>query len=390
MARFQLGSEIRDVVLDGSDSEARLRYSEAQRALFHAGYVRVRDPAREPEFRDDEPRDAELERALHENPDDDQTWLVYADHYIQHGHARGPLIAIESAPVKNVVHRAEREAQARRIRREGPDLLDGITVKSGLDVRWKRGFLHRVRLHGAYERGECEDLLFTVLRHPSARFLRELELDAYHRTAQDHRLLLDVLLHHVPPPPLRVLRIEYPAMEWTGFPPLGALGELGNVFPQLEHLHLESDDTTSLAGLAVPRAKKLTFITSNVLRHTMRAIAEAPWPELEELTLRFGSASPCKIDDVRFIFTLPKLRVLRLEALELANAFVEELVHSPLAKQLEVLDLHYSALDDRGAHVLAQSRGAFPADFRCYVERTRITDTGLNLLEAAGLMPDWW
>ena len=384
MARFQSGSEIREVVLEGDSDEARLHYCDAQRELLHAGWVRVRDPARELEFRDDDPRDPELERALRENPDDDQTWLVYADHYIQHGHPRGPLIAIESAPVKNIVHRAEREAESRKVRHASPDLIGSLAKRRGWSYKWKRGFVHYARIYDGFARGEAEDLLFDILRHPSMRFLRELELDGWHYDSQDHRLLVDLVLHHVPPPPLRMLRIEYPSDEWSGSPPLGDLGSLGSVYPLLEDVYLECDDTTRVAGLALPRAKRFSFITANMLRHTIAAIATAPWHELEELTLRFGSASPCTIADVRFIFALPKLRGLCLEAAAFTNGIVEELVCSPLAKQLEHLDLRYGALDDRGAQILAQSRSLLHPDLALFVQRTQLSQAGWTSLENAG------
>jgi uncharacterized protein (TIGR02996 family) len=376
MARFQSGGEIRDVAL-GDDRRA---YCDDQRALLAAGWTRVCDPACEEKF-PDHPQDERLEAAIRENPDDDQAWLVYADLLIERGHPRGPLVALESAPVKNIVQRAEREAESRRLRNATAEHFGrGLVGRGGLSVRWRRGFIHSARIHGAFARGAAEDLLFDLLRHPCGRFLRELELTCWHHDAQDHRLLVDLLAHAAPAPPLRRLVIEYATDAWTGFPPLGDVGALSHAYPALEILQLEGDDTTRFAGLSLPRAKRFRFETSRMPSHVPRALAAAPWPALEELELWFRD-STCTVDDVRFVLALPRLARLRVLAAPWANELALAIVSSPIAAHLAMLDLRYGGFDDRGATALVAARGAFPAAFELRVDCTRLSPDVRGALE---------
>jgi uncharacterized protein (TIGR02996 family) len=388
MARFQSGSEIREVVLAADTEDARRDYCDAQRELFAAGWVRVRDPAREIDYPEDTARDEALEHALHESPDDDQLWLVYADCYIDHGHPRGPLMAIESAPVKNIVQRAEREADAHRMRIElGDALAMGITAHAGLNLRWRRGFIYRAVLHGEFLRGVVEDRLFDLLRHPSARFLRELAINCSHVDAQDHRLLVDVLLHAAPP--LRSLAIAYESERWAGYAPLGDLGSLGSVYPLLEDVRLDGDNTTRFAGLSLPRVKRFELRTMELPAHTLRELGRAPWPALEELVVGLHATS-CTFEDARFVLALPRLERLRMIAAPFANELVEALVASPLAARLQILDLRESRFDDHGAAILAAARSRFPQKLRCYISRTRVSSDGRELLEAADIDIERW
>lgn len=390
MARFQSGTEIHDVVLDGDNGIARREYCERQLELLEQGYRRVRDPTREPDYPDD-PRDPALERTLHDNPDDDQTWLVYADHFIERGHPRGALMALESAPVLNVVQRAQREAEAHGLRLAAMDVLAGpLAGRAGLNLRWRRGFIHRASLHGEFDRGAAEDLLFELLRHPSARFLRELELSCWHHDAQDHRLLFATLLHAAHAPPLRTLAIEYDTPRWVGYPPLGDVGALGVRYPLLEDISIAGDETTRFTGISLPRATRFAFTTTRLQLHAIRAIAKADWPVLEEIELWFRE-SPCTFDEARFVLRLPALRRLRVLAAPFANELVEALVVSPLAAQIDLLDLRHGALDDHGARMLIYYPGCFPSNMRCYVGRTNITEAGVELLEDHDIETEgWW
>jgi uncharacterized protein (TIGR02996 family) len=385
MARFESGGEIRDVAL-GDDRRA---YCDAQRELLAAGWTRVRDPACEAAFPDD-PRDPALEAAIRENPDDDQPWLVYADLLIERGHPRGPLVALESAPVNNIVQRAEREAEARRMRNATAEHFGlGLRGRSGLNVRWRRGFIHSAAIHGAFARGAAEDLLFDLLRHPCARFLRELELKCWHHDAQDHRLLVDLLAHAAPAPPLRKLTIEYATEEWTGFPPLGDIGALAVTYPALEILRLEGDDTTRFTSLALPRAKRFGFETTGLTTHALRAIAAAPWPALEDLELWFRD-SPCTAHDLRFVLGLPNLTALRILAAPFADAVVEMLCASPIAARIAELDLRHGELTARGVDALVAARTAFPERFELRIDSARVAPELRYQLRDANIDVGWW
>ena len=380
MARFQRGDEIRDVVRD--DGRA---YCEEQLALLADGWRRIR--AEDELELPDDPRDDGLERALRENPDDDQLWLVYADLYIERNHPRGQIMAIESAPVKNVVHRAEREAQTEQLREAARDVLVGPLQRRGLALKWRRGFVYAATLRGQYELGEAEDALWSLLRHPSARFLRELVLDVGHRDGQDHRLLV-ALVQHVAPP-LRQLAIEYESLEWVGFPPLGPLGAIGGALPLLEDLVISSDDTLDLRGLSLPRAKRFKVQTIGLRPATLAHLRAAPWPNLEDFAVTLGNCT-CTPADFGFVFdgSLSRLRKLTLTSAPFANEIVEAFVGSPIVRQLHLLDLSQGRLDDRVVEMLVAARASFAGEFRI---RAAVDGEQRQALLDANLFADrWW
>lgn len=376
MASFHREGETRVVARD-EDGRA---YCEAQLALLGDGWTRERPPIAEP-------IDDELERALHANPDDDATWLVYADHYIEHGHPRGQIMAIESAPVKNVVHRAEREAQGEQLRVAAGDLL--AFHRTGVSTRWRRGFIYEARLHGGHPRGDLEDLLWELLAHASARFLRELVIDCWHQDGQDHRLIVALVLHAAPP--LRKLVIEYDPSEWVGFAPLGVVGHIGGVFPRLEELALATDETIDLRGLAMPHARRFVLTTNLMRRGMLDPIAAAPWPELVELGLTFGRDCKLEVESLDFVFSLPKLRTLRLNAAPFGNAIVERFVASPIAARVTRLELRNGLVDDAGVEMLVAARDRLPEKFYLDIYATRVTSDGRDMLAEANIDYErWW
>lgn len=384
MARFESGGQIRDVAL-GDDRRACCA---AQRELLAAGWKRVRAPS-EPDF-PDEVRDEALEQAIRENPDDDAPWLVYADLLIERGHPRGPLVALESAPVKNIVQRAEREAEARRMRHAAPEHFGaGLAGRAGVSLRWRRGFIYSAHVTGAFAQGDAEDLLFDLLRHPCARFLRELELTCWHHDVQDHRLLVDLLAHAAPTPPLRKLTIGYATPEWAGFPPLGDIGALSAAYRALEILRLEGDDTTRFAGLALPKAKRFGFETTGMTAHAMRAIATAPWPALEDLEL-WCRDSACTVHDLEFVLALPRLSSLRVLAAPFADELVEMICAAPIARRIDELDLRHGDFSARGAQALLAARDAFPESCELRVDPARLTPELRYALRDANIDVGWW
>lgn len=382
MARFERGSEIREVVL-ADDREA---YCEAQRTLLADGWSRIRDPLREQAYADD-PRSAALERAIREDPDDDPTWLVLADFLVQHGHPRGALVALEAAPARTVVERAEREAEARRLRAASAAQLEDGLARTGLSLRWRRGYVHEATLHGTFARGDAEDLVFDLLRHPSTRFLRELVIGCAHRDALDHRLVLALVLHADPRPPLRRLAVGHLG-RYIGHPPLGDLGALGTAYPLLEDLELDSDATTSFAGLTLPRARRFALRADDLPPRMLAELARAAWPALEELSLTFGEGSACTAEDVRpLLGALPNVRVLRLRAARFAGALVEVFLAAPIAHQVRLLDLSWAAVDDRAAELLLAARDRLAPGFRC--ELAGLGDAARRALEDAELLDRW-
>lgn len=367
MPRFQRGDETREAV--GID---------AQLALLADGFVRLSNR----EIDDTgEPRDADLERSIHDNPDDDQAWLVYADLLIERGHPRGQLVALESAPVKNIVQRAEREAEARRMRHAAGDLLAGsLAGRSGLNLKWKRGFIHSAKIAGSFAPEAAADLVVDLLAHPSARFLRELEIACFHEDTTDHRLFAALVLHAPAPPPLRRLWIVE-----SNNVLLGDIGALGTVFPQLEQVRLHGQ--CRLDGLALPRVHWFDHDTTVLGADVVRALATAPWPALHTLDLDCDACT-LPFGEFAWVLELPKLSTLRLRGATFANELVAALARHPIAAQIDRLDLGSANIDDEHVALLVKARSRLHAKLRI---DARFTAEGRDMLDAANIDYErWW
>ncbi len=389
MARFHSATEIFDVWVDGMavltrrgdlpperemSAEPWTRYRELQRVLLRDGWSRVRDPAREVDYPDD-PRDDALEAALRTNFDDDETWRVYADHLIERGHPRGPLMALESAPVKNIVERAEREAESRRMRLAVADVLGGaLAGRAGLNLRWRRGFIDEARLGGTYVPGRTEDVLFELLRHPSARLLRVLAIDC--SGDADYGLVVELLLHADPAPPLRALEITGGTAE---------LGTLGSSYPRLERLVLVT--SANLDGIALPHVEYLSLLPATL--SNLSALAAASWPALHTLEIELERDGRCVIDHLQWLFDRPppRLTTLQIYGAEFGGAIVDAFVGSPLVRQLERLDLRHGYVEQHAGVALYAARPALHPKFRLDVSQ-RFEDEWWSALRDAELVVD--
>jgi uncharacterized protein (TIGR02996 family) len=204
VARFERDGEVFEIT---SESGA---YHAQQRRHLAAGWTRVHDPRCE-EPLDGEPRDPTLEAALRADPFDAAVVLVYADWLQQRGHPRGALIAVQhqlagrpgDGGLRDEERRLLDDAEAlmsrplvthlamRRARPGQPsvELAASRSMYGGGTVIWDHGFLREASLE-LRRRGADEDLLWELLRHPSARFLTALEL----RVARDRDLALAAAL----------------------------------------------------------------------------------------------------------------------------------------------------------------------------------------------------
>src|SRR5258706_2197662 len=190
---------------------ARDDYARFQSQRLREGWHRVRDPDRERAF-DGEPIDPALEAALAADPGDAQVALVYADWLQQREHWRGDLIAVQHARHDRPDDPKLADAEQRLFADHLPEVFGPLwshVEHDGADIEltWELGFIKTARLVGKQHDGESEDLLWELLRHPSARFLRELDIGCHHSGDQDNELICDLLLHAGPTPPLRRLVI---------------------------------------------------------------------------------------------------------------------------------------------------------------------------------------
>src|SRR6478672_5881113 len=86
-----------------------------------------------------------LEARLRANPDDWESWLVYADWLTDQGDLRGTLIGLEhklaTAGLSEEEHRAL-QAQAKALAEEHQqEWLEGWSVPADAHLQWRHGFI---------------------------------------------------------------------------------------------------------------------------------------------------------------------------------------------------------------------------------------------------------
>ena len=390
MSRYALGGDVWQIVqagtqlqIGGSSQRAVTRTfrTPEQAAAAHdklvaeklaAGYL----PAA------GDPRSAELEAAIAANPDDGDAYAIYADWLEREGDPRGPLIAAQIAG-----ERAERsgkrdkkiDAAAAKLFAEHADYFLGPLAELAADAArdadptfvWRYGYLYKAYLH-AERHQPIAARVAQLLAHPSARFLGELALGGRSQDAN----MQDAIgaLAARAPASLRALRL-WAAQKLE-------LGALWPALPELRRLAL-AGQAIALGPIELPALEKLSIVDSELPHASARAIACAPWPRLRELELDFSTGyltGDASIDDVFALLArrdLPALTRLALRHTRYIREVVIELAASPLAAQLEQLDLSNNQMTDEHARALAAAGARLP--------RLAALDVSANKLSPAGV-----
>jgi hypothetical protein len=156
------------------------------------------------------------------------------------------------------------------------------------------------------------------------------------------------------------------------------IGEVGAVitksFPALRSLKLHSGaqdwrdegETFSVDGLALPELETLVIETCAMTKHRLLGVMNAKLPKLTTLELWFGGVERDADANAKGLARLlsgkafPAVTKLALKNHELAADLIPMLATSPLAAQLETLDLSMSTLDATTAPLLAEIADRFP------------------------------
>lgn len=330
----------------------------------------------------------EIEHKLIENPDDVDTYLVYADFLQSQGDPRGELI---------VLHQQGKQAEAEALLEKHAEHFYGdfnhyrhtLEGDEQPAFDWHLGFIRSARL--GYDSNEGEDdetlpmVLTALLRHPSGALLRDITISI--NMLDDGGYFEPVLqvLGSVGAPCLRSLRVgefsnaggpggegDYVyEISWTS---IGDASSLWKGVPRLEKLVIQSglgstsassDNDDRFGDIQLPRLKYFEAITGAMSQHCIQSLAAAKWPELETLKIWFGSSDygfSGGIDDIQPILDargLPKLKYLGLMNAEFTDDVIEPLIRSRILPQLEVLDLSYGTMTDEGAQRIAANKAAF-------------------------------
>jgi uncharacterized protein (TIGR02996 family) len=326
-----------------------------------------------------DPRHPELELAIANDPESPASYSVFADWLQSQGDPRGNVMAIAIAAEA----RGDDDGKtfAKELKKNFHDLLGPLAALAAPErgaregdpdvFAWRFGVIHGAYLHA--DRQKPIDLaLDQILRHASGRFLVELTL------VQNERIqdAIDVLARRAPAS-LRGLRL------WAVSN--GNLAELWPALPRLRRLAL-SGHALALGRLELAELERLELVDSQMPAASGRALLQAPFPVLEQLRLDFGSGyttGDASIDDIFALLArrdLPALHQLALVRTRYIRELVIELAQSPLARQLEQLDLSHNQMTDDNAIELARRRASFPRLANLDVSGNRLTRRGLDAL----------
>lgn len=190
--------------------------------------------------------DAELVRAIVENPDEDSAYLVYADWLMAQSDPRGELIVLQ--------HDADEADRARKatLKRAAKALLDRHAARflgpladfkhGTFDITWRYGFARKLVLQWTHHRRRMEtdgalEQLAAVLEHPSFAFIIELQLGAVFDDDRELDLqgVIDTLVELRRPACVRMLELGITNAErvttdsWEFGPLIAALPQLRRI-----------------------------------------------------------------------------------------------------------------------------------------------------------------
>lgn len=284
MARFEKAGKVFEI------TSADGRYGTEQRRHLRDGWARVADLRCEVPL-GAEPINPTLEEALRADPKDLGAAVVYADWLQQQGHPRGALIAVQHRLSMNPGDAELVEAERKivedakdallskpllahfSIGRAGNETALSRNLYDGGAITFDHGFIRKARLE-LKRRGGDEDLLWELLRHPSARVLDSLEINV--DTSRDIALVV-TLLTHGPRPPLRslVIRAEHGGMTVD-------LAGIDAAFPLLEELVVDAHNHR-FGRLELPHLRRLDVRSPRT--DLPRLLASRTWPALESLAI---------------------------------------------------------------------------------------------------------
>jgi uncharacterized protein (TIGR02996 family) len=324
---------------------------------------------------------ADLEARIADDPDDLDAWLVLADLLQKRGDPQGELIALQIAADKVPAETKKAPARMAFIRafaKHAPKLIEPLR-KHGASFKdpyaepyvWRTGFVRRAVITGPLQQPyvvtpEVVMAAADLLALPAGRFLTEL---TFHTSrSSDVSGLLDALTAHPP----RALQ-ELDLVAWCYPDQLSAIWQ---AVPRLRRISITAADL-KLDGLELPEARRAAFLAGRLTTPALAAIAAAPWPVLERLEVRAGAANTRWIDDGGAVeeddilasfedvapllrrSDLPALTHLRIRKASFAGGVLRALCESPLAGQLEVIDLSGGTLTPQDIAYASQRKAVF-------------------------------
>jgi uncharacterized protein (TIGR02996 family) len=372
MPRYVLGSEVWQVVQHGKQlaitangKPTTRTFQTAAHAAAQMGKLVADKLAAGYEAAQLDPREPTLEAAIIADPDHDAAYAVYGDWLEHQGDPRGALIALQLAARGD----PKLETAVKKHLAEHADYFLGPLAALGDGaLTWARGYIDKLYLQP--QTVELETWLARALAHPSARFASEISIGC------DVKADAIAVLATSAPPTLRGLRLR------------GWQQDLAPLWPAMRGLRRLTlgGQNLALGELDLPALQRFYIADSSLSYASAHAIAHAAWPELERLRIDFGTGyvtGDASIDDIFALLArrdLPALRRLALLHTRYIREVVIELVASPLAPQLEQLDLSFNQMTDVHAIELAKHKERFGRLQLLDVSGNRLSSVGLGAL----------
>ncbi len=345
-------------------------------------------------------RHPDLEKAILADPYDSLGYTVYADWLQEQGDPRGELMSLHLAAETKRDGKAAKAAAGLLASNAdyflGP-LANHTKTYDGNDTdafTWRFGFIHAAKLsHNQYTnkdfKGTLAEVLETLLRHPSGRFLTELVFGFNNDPNEDPLDDLIGILAKKAPATIRKLHFGdfvYPDETEMSWYHVGKLGKVWKAVPQLQTLIVQGGDF-ELGTIELPEVLRAEFRTGGLSAASAKAIAKAVWPKIEHLEVWYGDdnyGGTAKVADVMAL--LDRRDLLRLTSLGIKNTqFTDELcgvlAAGELLPQLTRLDLSMGVMTDEGAELLATRKDAFKHLAELDVSRNYLTKAGLATLK---------
>jgi uncharacterized protein (TIGR02996 family) len=345
-------------------------------------------------------RNPELEKAIDADPYDVSAYMVYADWLQGQGDPRGELISLQlAAETKRDARLAKAAAALIENNAEiflGP-LAEHTKTYDGNDrdaFTWRFGFIHAAKLsHSHYTNedfeGSMAEVLETLLRHPSGRFVTELVFGFNNDPNEDPLDDLIGILARKAPATIRKLHFgdfEYPDETEMSWYHVGNLGKLWKAVPHLQSLIVQGGDF-ELGTLELPALTRAEFRTGGLSTASANAIAKATWPRIEHLEVWYGddnyggTATVVEAEALLARTDLPRLSSLGLRNTSFTDELCGVLATSRLLPQLTRLDLSMGIMTDEGARLLETHKAAFKHLDALDVSDNYLTKAGLAALK---------
>ena len=323
-------------------------------------------------------RNAELERVIASDPDNDDAFLVYGDWLQAHGDPRGELASLQHAlpPELDV-------ELARQMPGASPPLSTSASTEvelgeqimafqvrhkeyltwhldSFVDLRWHLGFIQSATIgerSRSLSAANSDAVLRSLLDLPAAPFMRGVAVEEPRH--------VEALMAAGKPPLLRDLAIvnsPFPQPIYRSAMPLGtqffsaatvSVDGIGRAFPGLQTLRLYAY-AVHLGNVACPGLRQLEIMTGPESKEPLLAFAGAEWPVLRSLRLCAVDPNP---DDMWRALAGKRLHAVQELGLTIERD-VGVLAQLPVLSQLRCLTL-YGWLPDTGVEELVAQREAF-------------------------------